>query len=398
MVLDICITVIVFLVGFNLKNWFRGFSSFEKNVLNKLFFFHMIIGVAFHFYALKFGADATSYWDIPKEISLAEVINIIKNGSASGILYLINYFPSNTLNLSFFVGNMCYALVGFIGFIYIFKIIKSLFNNLNTLREIRILGIPIYPWIWFLPNFHFWSSGIGKDTLLFTSIVLFIYAFQNLRKRWFVLLVSILLSFVIRPHILLFLIVSFAIGYILDGKLKGYQKAILFIILIIGFASIFKYVLSFIQLETLDINSVEDYVSKKSSSLNQADSGSGIDISGYPFPYKVFTFLYRPLFFDSPTALGILSSIENCILILFTLKVMFNKPFKGLRKSNYLIKSNLIYFLISSAAFALILGNLGIMLRQKNMIIPSLIIVGYSIFFINHQNKNKINESTSTYK
>ncbi|MDC8000250.1 hypothetical protein POV26_04335 [Aequorivita todarodis] len=398
MVLDICITVIVFLVGFNLKNWFGGFSSFEKSVLNKLFFYHMIIGVAFHFYAVEYGADAIAYWDVPKEISLPEVFEIIKNGSASGIIYLINYFPSNTLNLSFFVGNMCYSLFGFIGFIYLFKIIKDLFNNLNTLNEIRIFGIPILPWIWFLPNFHFWSSGIGKDTLLFTAIVLFLYAFQNIRKRLVILLISILLSFAIRPHILLFLLVSFAIGYILDGNLKGYQKAILFILLLIGFASIFRYVLGFIQLETLDINSVEDYVSKKASGLNQADSGSGIDTSGYPFPYKIFTFLYRPLFFDSPNSLGILSSIENCILLVFTLKVLFNKPFKGLRKSNYLIKSNLIYFLISAAAFALILGNLGIMLRQKNMIIPSLIIVGYSILYINHQRKNKINESTSTYK
>lgn len=397
MVLDICITVIVFLVGFNLKNWFGGFSSFEKSVLNKLFFYHMIIGVAFHFYALEYGADALDYWDFPKRLSLNEIMEMIQNGSASGVLYLINYFPANTLNLSFFTGNMCYALFGYVGFVYIFRIIKSLFNNLNILREIRILGIPIYPWIWFLPNFHFWSSGIGKDTLLFTSIVLFIYAFQNLPKRWILFLIGILLSFAIRPHILFFLLVSFAIGYIFDGKLKGYQKAILFIVLLIGFASIFPYVLSFIQLETLDVNSVEDYVSKKASGLNQADSGSGIDISGYPFPYKIFTFLYRPLFVDSPTALGILSSIENCILLLFTLKIIFNKPFKGLMKSNFFIKSILIYFLICSAAFSLILGNFGIMLRQKNMIILTLIIVGYAVIYINHQVNNKINEGTSTY-
>lgn len=390
MVLDICITVIVFLVGFNLKNWFGGFSSFEKSVLNKLFFYHMLIATVFNFYALEYGADAIAYWQAPKQLPFNEIMEMIQNGSASAVLYLINYFPANTLNLSFFTGNMCYALFGYIGFVYIFKIIKSLFENLNVLKEIRILGIPIYPWIWFLPNFHFWSSGIGKDTLLFTSIVLFIYAFQKLHKRWILFLLSILLSFAIRPHILLFLLVSFAIGYIFDGKLKGYQKAVLFIVLLIGFASIFQYVLNFIQLETLDANSVEDYLSKRASSLNQSDSGSGIDISGYPYPYKVFTFLYRPLFFDSPTALGILSSIENCILLLFSLKIFINKPFKGLLKSNFFIKSILIYFLICSASFSLILGNLGIMLRQKNMVILMLIISGYWIIAANKRKNENI--------
>lgn len=388
MLLDICITVIVFLVGFNLKNWFGGFSSFEKRVLDKLYIYHIFISIVFHFYAIENGSDAVGYWDMPKVLPLNEIVEMVRNGSASAVLYLINYFPSSILNLSFFVGNMCYAVVGFIGFVCIFKIISNLFKSLNTLKKIQILGIPIFPWIWFLPNFHFWSSGIGKDTILFTSIVLFIYAFQNLRRRWILLIISIILSFAIRPHILLFLLISFAIGYIFDGKLKVYQKGILFLILITGFVVIFPYVLSFIKLETLDITSVEDYVSQKASGLNQVDSGSGIDTSGYPFPYKVFTFLYRPLFFDSPTALGILSSIENCILILFTFKIIFNKPLKGLRKSNFFIKSILFYFLISSAAFALILGNLGIMLRQKNMVVLILIITGYWFIVTNKKYEN----------
>jgi hypothetical protein len=342
----------------------------------------MIIGVAFHFYAVYFGADALDYWEKPKELAFSKIIEIIEQGSASGILYLINYIPSNILNLSFFTGNMCYGLFGYLGFLYIFKISNELFPDLLGLKEFRIFGISLYPWIWFLPNFHFWSSGIGKDTLLFTAIIIFIYSFRKISKRSFLFLVSIFLSFSIRPHILLFLILSFAIGYMFEGKLKAYQKIFLFLLLIVGFGSIFKYVLNFIQLDTLDIHSVDDYVSTKAANLNQTDSGSGIDTSNYSIIGKIFTFLYRPLFFDSPNLLGIISSLENVILITVSFKVLFLRPLKSLKRSNALIKSIFIFFLISTLAFSLILGNLGIMLRQKNMIMPVFILVSFGFFYI----------------
>ncbi len=384
MVLDICITIIVFLVGFNLKNWFVDFSRTERKILSKLFFYHFLIAIAFHFYISHFGGDATDYWEAPKLLSFTDVINLARNGSASAILYLINYFPSNTLGLSFFVGNMIYALFGYLGFIYIFRIVKSQFPNLSDFDNIKLLGLPIFPWIWFLPNFHFWSSGIGKDTILFICIALFVYSFQNIKRRWVGVFISMLFSLLIRPHISLFLLVSFGVGYTLDGKLKGYQKILIFLALLIGFASIFNYVLAFIQLETIDANSVEDYVTKKAMSLNKNESESGIDISGYPFPLKVFTFLYRPLFIDSPNLFGILSSIENLFLLLFTGKVIMNKPLRGFFKSNNIVKSAIIFFCIGSAAFSLILGNLGIMLREKNMLVPYFIIFGYGVLMENY--------------
>src|SRR5690606_35468840 len=188
----ICITIIVFLVGFNLKNWFVDFSRTERKILSKLFFYHFLIAIAFHFYISHFGGDATDYWEAPKLLSFTDVINLARNGSASAILYLINYFPSNTLGLSFFVGNMIYALFGYLGFIYIFRIVKSQFPNLSDFDNIKLLGLPIFPWIWFLPNFHFWSSGIGKDTILFICIALFVYSFQNIKRRWVGVFISML--------------------------------------------------------------------------------------------------------------------------------------------------------------------------------------------------------------
>ena len=95
MLLDICICVIVLLVGFNLKNVFSGFTKNDKRTLTLLFVFHIVIALGFHVYLSAFGGDPINYWENPKDLSFAQVVEVIESGSATGIMYLINYIPSN---------------------------------------------------------------------------------------------------------------------------------------------------------------------------------------------------------------------------------------------------------------------------------------------------------------
>ena len=389
MILDICITIIIFLIGFNLKNWFGGFSTFEKRILTKLFFYHFVIGIAFHFFIITNGGDATLYWEFPKLNTFSEIIDVIKSGSASGYLFLINYFPSKILNLSFFTGNMIYTLFGYLGFIFLFKITKEQIPDLDSLKKIKFFRIPIYPWIWFLPNLHFWSCGIGKDTILFLCISLFVYSIFNFKKRWVLFVISIIFSLSIRPHIMLFLLASFGIGYTFDGRLKLYKRILIFLIFFAGFIVIFPYVLDFIKLENFEFNAIEEYTSTKAAKLNKEGAESGIDISGYPLPLKIFTFLFRPLFFDITGILAILSSFENLILLLYSIFILLKKPFTAFKKGSYILKGMIIYFVIGSFAFSLILGNLGIMLRQKNQLFPLFIIFSFwTLFYYIKKHKN----------
>jgi hypothetical protein len=385
--LDISICTIIFLIGFNLKNAFPIFNKKDRKFLNQLFFFHFSVAIAFNFLVASGGGDAIVYWNFPKVNNIDAVMEVIERGSASGVVYLLNYFPSHVLELSFFTGNMAYALLGFLGFIYLYRIMKTAFPETSYFSGFKIFGIPIFPWIWFLPNLHFWSSGIGKDTLLFFCIALFVYSLQHIKKRYLGLAVSVILSLVIRPHITLFLIVSFGIGYTLDGGLKSYQKAIIFLMFAAFFGSIFNYVLDFVQLESLESQAIEDYTSNKAAKLNQADSSSGLDISGYPYPFKVFTFLYRPLFFDVNGVLAILASLENLVLLLFTIKIFRNKPIKSFKRGGFLLKGSVIYFILGALSFSLILGNLGIMLRQKNMFYPLFFLFGFWVYYRNFANE-----------
>jgi hypothetical protein len=396
--LDISITIIVFLVGFNLKNFFSGFNATEKRMLDLLFFYHFGIAIIFYFYISNFGGDAIYYWSTPKNMSIYAIMDLVKGGSASGVIYLINYIPSNFLQLSFFTGNMIYASLGYLGFIYILKTLKYIFKDFSTLSQIKLLNIPIFPWIWFLPNFHFWSTGIGKDAILFFSISVFIYCLQNLKRHLFLLFVSVLLALAIRPHILLFLLVSFGVAFTLDGRLKGYQKLLIFIVFTVGFISIFRYVMEFIQLESLEASEIEQYATIRSTNLNSLQTGSGVDITSYPIPLKVFTFLFRPFFFDVNGILALVASMENFILFCFTIYICFKKPINAFKRSSYLLKGMLIYFLVGTIAFSLILGNLGIMLRQKNMLVPWLIIFGLWTLYSFNKNKQALNAHSASNK
>ncbi len=389
-VLNICICIITLIVGYNLKNYFTGFSKFDKKILVWLFFFHLIVGLGFHLYLTANGGDPILYWESPKTLSINQVLDVIKSGSATGIMYLINYLPSNVFDLSFFTGNLIYSQLGYLGFIYLYKIFQSLFGGVEGLYGIKILNIQIFPYILFLPNMHFWCSGIAKDTLVFFAIVLFIYSFLKLRKRKWGILLSLLILMAIRPHIMLYLLLGFGLGYFLDVKMKGYQRIVIILVFITGFISIFEYVLEFVQIENLELATIEEYTTRKSTKLSRDSIGSSLDISSYSYPYKVFTFLYRPLFFDVSGVLAIIASVENSLLLYLTFLAIISKPIKGFKLAPYIVKGVFFYFLAGALTFPLILGNLGIMLRQKNMFIPFFILFCFWIIWNNSKRRNYI--------
>ncbi|MEZ4874793.1 MAG: hypothetical protein R2793_04920 [Flavobacteriaceae bacterium] len=381
--LDITLCTIIVLIGINLGKLYGGFSPKERKWLLLLFLFHLCITLVFNFYVSANGGDAVKYWNLPKAHSFQEIWGLVVNRRASSFIYFMNYVPSHTLDLSFFTGNLLYSTFGFLGFVYLFKMCKELFPNTEKLYGLRFFGIPLFPWIFFLPNLHFWSSGIGKDAILFFCCITFFYAFLKLRKRYGLLLFGILLSVLIRPHITVFLLSALTLAYVFDGRLKNYQKLIFISAFIAALAFMSEYLLTFIQIENFKISTIENFANNRASSLSASRTESNIDVSSYPYALKVFTFLYRPLFFDIVGILAVLASFENLILILFTFLILRNKPLASFRKSHFSIKAMPLFFLLGTLAFSLILGNLGIMLRQKNMFFPLFLLFGLYVLYQN---------------
>ncbi|MES2417269.1 MAG: hypothetical protein V4541_03725 [Bacteroidota bacterium] len=386
MLLDITICVILFIVGFNLKYYFKNFTRSERKILNGLFFLHLSFGIAFITFNLSgFGGDAIGYWQYPRIYGWDYIINAISQKSPSAYVFFINYFLTNILSLSFITVSMFYIILGYFGFVVLLQIIKENIPNYHILKKVKLLGLPIFPYVLYFPNIHFWTSGIGKDTLLFFSIVIFIYGIKNIRKRFLYIIISATISIFIRPHILLFLCLAFALATILHGRIKAYQKALLFILFAAVLVVLIPRVMEFTKIENFQTQAFEDFSNDKAQKLNSRSADSGIDISNYSYPFKVFTFLFRPLFVDMGGFLAIIASIENLVFIFFFVYVLRSKPMEAFREGNIVIKSLLLFFIIGSLVFPLTLGNLGIILRQKAPFIIVFIVFGLWVITKKHE-------------
>jgi len=379
-VLDFVICLLVLIVGYNLKNGYKDLTFNDKKLLNKIFYFHFFMGAVFYVYITNFGGDALYYWRAPKEIEFNDLLySIIEKSSPNKIVYLVNYFPSNTLGLDFFTGNMLYCFFGYWSYIYFILSLRAFNPFYERLGEIKILGYSLVPMIFFLPNLHFWSSGLGKDTLLFFSISMFVYSIIKLKSRIHLFVISFSISFLFRPHITLFLIAASGFSYILNGKIHPVRKTILTIIIIIIFIPLLNSSLEFAKIDNLETDTLIEFTETKAGFLTKA--GSGVDMSNYPFIIKIITFLYRPLFFDINNSLALIASVENLFYIILTVKILINKPLTMFKRLNYIVKASFYFFVIGAIALSQIMSNFGIIIREKNMLLLPFCLFALSIFY-----------------
>jgi hypothetical protein len=365
--LDVVFFILVIILGLVFINSFKKtIAGYDIQILRKLFFFHLLFGA---YYCFFIHGDAEGYWLVAKSLELEEVYEYLGTAEGTYFLFALNYLPAKVLGLSYFVGTMIYSLIGFIGLTYFYLIAIKLvpYNS-------KFGGLTLFPLLFFLPNLHFWSSAVGKDTLLFFCIGLFFYGIMAPFKRIHLLIIGIGLSYFIRPHMTLFMLVSLSLVYATSSKISTFQRIVFGIIMIGLSIQILPAVLEFAKVEEATLDSFEEFSENKAALLSRGNTGSRIDISSYPFPLKVFTFLFRPLFFDINGIPALLASIENLLLLLLTVKVLSYNAIRSYRKSPFVIKGLVIFLLIGTVAFSQSLGNLGVMIRMRNMFLPGLII------------------------
>lgn len=378
MFLDFIFVPIIVVLGLGFINLFKNqLSENDLLVLRRLFFFHLLIGAYFCFFI---EGDAIGYWRVPKTYSYELFIKNIFDGEGTSFMYALNYIPSNVLGMSYFSNTILFSFIGFMGLTFFYII------AVKTISYNKIIGnYVLFPLIFFLPQLHFWSSGIGKDTTLFLCIGMFVYGVMNPVKRIPLLAISFLLSMAIRPHIALFLMVGYGLAYVFGGKVSGFQRIVFSALLIgIGFA-ILPSVMEFAKIEEASAESFDKFAQNRAGNLSRSHTGSAIDISSYPFPLKVLTFWFRPFFFDVRNINGLVASIENLILVIIFVKAMRSSPIRAFRAAPFVIKGMVFFLIVGTLAFSQSLGNVGIMIRMRNMFLPGFLIYMMWIFSYEQQ-------------
>lgn len=387
LLLNIIFAGLIVLFGFKVKSFFPKLSGFDKKNLENLWLFHLLFGVIFWAYIVYGpGGDSYGYWLIPQTISIEQAfLGFDFSTAGTNAMHVLNYFPINLLQLSFFTFTILYAFIGFLGvaMFYIIAIKNIPFNS-------KMGRFKLFPLLFFFPSLHFWSAGAGKDSLVFFTVALFVYGMQSPRNNLIKIGLALLISYFIRPHIALLLLGSFAVVSILNSTMKLYLR--LFFSLILGVSAILMLpkVTELTKMDEVTVESYSSFSENRSQLLNRSHVGSGIDISNYPLPVKFFTFYFRPLFFDASSINALINSIENLLLLLLSLKVLRNKPWKTFKAAPFVIQGLVVYLTVGGFAFSQFLSNLGIIVRMRNMFLPALLI--FILWSLSYQKQFKLQQ------
>ena len=344
------------IILFFLINIFFIFVKNKKdiNFVLLIFFWHTFFSVAYYLFTLFNSADARRYY----RLSLADDLEFFPGTKA--VISITSFFTgkleANYLNTTLFFG-----FLGTLGLIYLYITLKQYLES-----------IPKY-WtlILFIPSMSFWSSGLGKDSISFFAVCLFLYTITFNKKIYILLPISFFAMFIVRPHIALMMIVSFVIYFIIHSRVHLLFKLITLPVILAGLIFASSFVQQYVGLEEASVDSISSYVDDRQNS-NQG-GGSSIDLQSMSYPMQMFTYVFRPLPFDAHSALALFTSIENTILLILFLYVLFKNKF---RLHAFVEGKNtwlLIYALLTCSMLAITTANLGIATRQKWMFMPILI-------------------------
>ncbi|CAM4240490.1 hypothetical protein [Gillisia hiemivivida] len=337
--------------------------------MNILFFYHLFFWLVYYLYALFNRSDSRSYYERPQN----EFLNWFEHfGTSTTFIDFLSYPFINFLGFNYEMMMVFFAWLGYLGFVYAYLFFReNIPVKITVFKRFDLLTL-----ILFFPNMHFWTASLGKGAPIFLGLMLFAYAIKNPKSRIILLILGSLLIYYIRPHVFMFVAVGTVLGY-MSGKEKisfG-KKLFIYIVLIGGLVLVQDTILGVAGLEGSD-DLVEDFGNfsdNRSDSLSE--SGSGVDMSNYPLPLKLFTFWFRPLFFDAPGILGLITSVENLMYLLLFVKILKKDFITFIKNSNVVVKMSLVVFFLSSFAMTFIMSNLGIIMRQKSMVM-------YFAFFV----------------
>ena len=346
--------------------------------------FHIIVGVGYYLFSLSNSADAIGYWKTASLSTFDDIIQYLKFGGGTAFMYVFNYFPAGVFGLSYLAGTFIHIYLGFIGLLFFVYVAEQVipFNS-------KIQGVNLFPLIFFLPNLHFWSSGVGKDSLSFLCIGLFAYSLLQIKRKWYFAIFAIVFLYFIRSHVAFLLLISAGAGYLMSEKVGNFIKIFASIVLFAGAIYVLPQVMEYTGLQDLSLESFTNRSSGQAGLLSE-DSGSAIDISSYPLPLKILTFLYRPTFFDINSLPSLIAAFENILLLVLTVLAVRRNFISGLKAAPLTVVVLFVFLVLGSIVFSMSLGNLGIMLRMRNMVLPGMLI--YFLWAFSWQSEEKYNK------
>ncbi len=255
--------------------------------------------------------------------------------------------------------------------------------------------------ILFIPSVTFWSSGIGKDIFSYSFGLLFFIKFHSILfkgkfnvQNILTLLFSAYIVLTIKPYILFAYLVACLIWLGFEHIHKISNKILRIFVMpafTILFGIIGMWVLSYVMESVGGAYSSFDSMLQKAV-IAQYDlkqeyyQGSAFDIGDYDptisgalsvLPSAIIAGFFRPFLWDSKSIVMLLSAIENTILAVIFLFILFKvgikKNIKYIKQHRFLIFC-IIFPLFMATGIGLSTSNFGALVRFKIPLTPFMLL------------------------
>lgn len=348
-----------------------------------LFLYHALFCLVAYNYLKLNNSDANLYWFQIEErpiLSWGEYFNV-----GTDFMLFLNYPFAKILQLPFWSGFVIYAIIGYLGILQFKKLTYKLLGT----EELKVFNVNLLPLLFFMPNLHFWTAIIGKETLCFFWLSTIFLKLAQKKYKAISLWLSLAGLFILRPHVFIMLVVPLTIIYLFKGNWSRLQKGLLALgsFILVGVSYYFFLVLS--EIESLSWDRLQRF--NLGSILSFKRSASYVPIHEYTYPEKLFAFFFRPFFFDAYNLNMYILSLENLFLLIFHLIIAY-LFFKFYKKIKFATVEKIILGFVGLAFLLYVqrYAGLGIFVRTKIMLQPFLLIVLIGILQSSQILKKKI--------
>ena len=325
-----------------------------------LFFYHALFAYFGWQYVLKNGGDSTRYWFLDKDLAAISWSDFLNPGT--DFVQLLTFPLVKFLHLPFGVGFFLFSAIGFFGFYKLYKIaLKQTKISENPLSFYLLLLLLL------LPNLHFWTALIGKESLIFPILV--VLAERLLKEKIFTLgfLVCFLLLAVLRPHVAFVFLLALVIAILLKSTVST-RKKIITASLFFAMIPVLYFLLTkianlrgnpFVRLKTIYARHIEVFKT----------TNSYVPLDQYNIFEKFFTFYFRPFPWEKNDFFYHILGIENLILfaIVLFLLIKLVQKFKTITLDFFDVFT-LLFLFFFGLMYVYGYANFGIIVRTKTMV------------------------------
>jgi hypothetical protein len=361
-----------------------------------LFFYHCVFAIVYYLYALSKPSDSKAYFRISSSGMPRGDARISPDmygwfdfyGTGTTFIDFLAYPFPYLLGFSYEASMLLFSFFGFVGFFFFYLLLAE-----RTVYRHKFLGIDLIVLIFFFPIAHFYSASLGKGSVVLAGMGMLFYGLNNMRDRLLILTIGAMIVLHIRPHIMGALMGAAVAGAIISSKgLKLWQKIAIVLISALGTVPLLELAFGAAGIEELEVDAVLGAAEKRAE--DHLSANSAVDIGNYSQPMILFTFLFRPLFIDSPNAMGLVVSCENLLYLVLFLRIFSMTFVRYFVQASWLIKTSFIAFFVISLALAQFSSNLGLATRQKTQVtyLFFMVLLSYSDYAYREERKVVIGE------